>query len=217
MSSIKSRSGVNLLTMNPIIKKFIEENIEYIENNDFNTVYAKAMFVNHKISIGQLTDVFYDAGLNPLDHMTEIPSLYLDDSKLKTLIVSKNIRKINKSGLAFSNIEHVDLHDNCELTESSFFFSALKKVKIPYIMNEVPDDCFSGCKLLKDVDLNAIDQIGAEAFYNCENLKTLFIPDSIKFIADSAFGGCPVVLHFHTNNEYAINYCFRTGTEYKFV
>lgn len=203
--------------MNPIIKKLIEANIEYIENNDFNTVYSRAMSLNHKINIGEITDIFYNAGLDPLAHMTEVPPLFLDESKLEALVVPENIRKIRKSGCAFSHLEHIELHDECEITESSFFCSHLTKIKIPYIMNEVPDECFCGCTLLTDVDLNAIEQIGEEAFYNCINLKTLFIPDDIVFIADSAFNNCPVVLHFHSDNEYLIDYCHRTGQEYKFI
>ena len=203
--------------MNPIIKKLIEANIEYIENNDFYTVYSRAMSLNHKINIGELTDIFYDAGLDPLAHMTEVPPLFLDDSKIEALVVPENIRKIRKSGCAYSHVEHIELHNNCELSESAFFSSYLTKITIPDIMNEVPDECFSGCTLLKDVDLNTIEQIGEEAFYNCRNLKTLFIPDDINFIADSAFNECPVVLLFHSNNEYAIEYCYRTGQEYKFI
>ena len=203
--------------MNPIIKKLIEANIEYIENNDFNTVYSRAMSVNHKINIGEITDIFYASGIDPLASMTEVPPLFLDGSKLTALVVPENINEIRKSGFAYSSLEHVELHDKCELKESAFFSSIIMSIKIPYIMNEVPDECFSGCTLLSNVDLNAVEQIGEEAFYMCKNLQTLFIPDDINFIADSAFNSCPVILQFHNDNEYAIEYCQRTGMEYKFV
>ena len=203
--------------MNPIVKKLIEANIEYIDNNDFDTVYSRAMSLNHKINIGEITDIFYDASLDPLSHMTEVPPLFLDESTIEALVVPENISKIRISGFAYSHLEHVELHNNCELSSSAFFCSYLKKITIPYIMNEVPDECFSGCTLLNDVDLNAIEQIGEEAFFNCQNLKILFIPHDINFIADSAFSECPVTLLFHKDNEYAIEYCQRTGREYKFI
>ena len=203
--------------MNPIIQKLIEENIDYIEAENFDVVYDKAMSVNNKLNIGELTDVFYDAGIDPLASLTEIPPLFLDESKITALVVPENIKKIRKVGLAFSKVEHLELHNNCELSESCCHNSELKSVTIPYIMNEVPDECFYNCQELSDVDLNAIEQIGAEAFAYCRSLKNIFIPDDINYIADTAFEGCDITLHFHNNNEYAIEYCKRNNMEYKFV
>ena len=203
--------------MNPIVQKLIEENIDYIEAENFDVVYDKAMSINNKINIGELTDVFYDAGIDPLASLTEIPPLFLDESKITALVVPDNIKKIRKSGLAFSKLDQIALHKDCELSESCFYSSKINSIIIPYIMNEVPDECFYGCSWLSEVDLNAVEQIGAEAFGNCRNLKQLFIPDDINYIADTAFYDCPVTLHFHNNNEYAIEYCQRNNMEYKFV
>ena len=203
--------------MNPIIQKLIEENINYIEAENFDVVYDKARSVNNKINIGELTDVFYDAGIDPLAYLTEIPPLFLDESKITALVVPENIKKIRKAGLAFSKIEYLKLHNNCELSESCCYNSELKSVIIPYIMNEVPDECFYNCQELTDVDLNSVEQIGAEAFGYCTSLKNIFIPDDMNYIADTAFEGCDITLHFHDNNEYAIEYCRRNNMEYKFV
>jgi hypothetical protein len=84
-------------------------------------------------------------------------------------------------------------------------------------MNEVPDECFYNCQELTDVDLNAIEHIGVEAFAYCMSLKNIFIPDDINYIAGTAFEGCDITLYFHNNNEYAIEYCKRNNMEYKFV
>lgn len=203
--------------MNPIIQKLIEENIEYIEAENFDVVYDKALSVNMNINIGELTDVFYDAGIDPLASLTEIPSLFLDESKITALVVPENIKKIRKSGCAFSNLSHIELHKDCELSESSFFRSKIQSIIVPYIMNEVPDDCFFGCEELQEVDLNSVEQIGSESFYGCVSLKKLFIPDGIEYISDSAFHDCPVILYFHSNNEYALEYARRNNKRYKFI
>ena len=203
--------------MNTIIQKLIEENIDYIEAENFDVVYDKAMSVNNKINIGELTDVFYDAGIDPLASLTEIPPLFLDGSKITALVVPENIKKIRKAGLAFSKIEYLTLHNNCELSESCCYNAELKSVIIPYIMNEVPEDCFYNCQGLTDVDLNSVEQISAEAFAYCTSLKNIFIPDNVSYIADTAFDGCDITLNFHSNNEYAIEYCRRNNMEYKFV
>ena len=203
--------------MNSYIQKIIEENIDYIEAENFDVVYDKAMSVNNKLNIGELTDVFYDAGIDPLASLTEIPPLFLDESRITALVVPENIKKIRKSGCAFSNLNHIELHKDCELSENSFFRSNIQSIIVPHIMNEVPDDCFYGCEELQDVDLNSVEQIGSEAFYGCINLKKLFIPDGIEYIADTAFYECPVILYFHSNNEYAIEYARKNNMEYKFV
>ena len=203
--------------MDSVIQKLIEENIEYIEAGKFDVVYDKAMSVNIKINIGELTDVFYDAGIDPLASLTEIPPLFLDESKITALVVPQNIKKICKAGLAFSNVEHLELHNNCELSESCCHNAELKSIIIPYIMNEVPDECFYNCQELTDVDLNAIEQIGAEAFAYCTSLRSIFIPDDVNYIADTAFEGCDITLYFHNTNECAIEYCQRNNMEYKFV
>ena len=184
--------------MNPFIQKLIEENIDYIEAENFDVVYDKAMSQNFKFNIGELTDVFYDAGIDPLASLTEIPSLFLDESKITYLVVPENIKKIRKSGCAFSNLSYIQLHNDCELSENSFFRSKIQSIIVPYIMNEVPDDCFYGCEELQDVNLNSVEQIGSESFYGCINLKKLFIPDGIEYIADTAFYECPVTLYFNT-------------------
>ena len=203
--------------MNPSIQKLIEENIDYIEAENFDVVYDKAMSVNYKINIGELTDVFYDAGIDPLAFLTEIPPLFLDESKITALVIPENIKRIRKSGFAFSHLNHIELHKDCELSENCFYKSKIDSIIIPYIMNEVPDDCFYGCSWLSDVDLSDVEQIGSESFYGCINLRKLFIPDGIEYIADTAFYDCPVTLLFHSNNEYAIEYCQRNNMEYKFV
>ena len=203
--------------MNPIIKKLIEANIEHIENNEFGLVYERALSLNMKVDIGELTDIFYDAGIDPLAHLEYVPPLFLDESRITALSIPENIKVIYKSGCAFSKLEHIELHNDCEISDNAFMNSNIKKIIIPYIMNEVPEECFYGCKQLSDVDLNAVEQIGSEAFYGCTNLTKLFIPDDIVYIADTAFAGCPVVLHFHSDNEYAIDYCQQTRREYQFV
>ena len=203
--------------MNPIIQKLIEENIDYIEAENFDVVYDKAMSVNNKINIGELTDVFYDAGIDPLASLTEIPPLFLDESKITALVIPDNIKKIRRSAFAFSNVKHVQLHNDCELSENSFYNSRIKSIVIPHIMNEIPDECFCACEELEYIDIRDVDQIGAEAFYDCKNLRSIFIPDNVNYIADSAFYDCPVTLYFHKTNEYAIEYCKRNNMEYKFV
>lgn len=190
------------------VKQFIEENIDHIQQGNFDLLYERALGTRTGINnVGQFTDVLLAAGIDPLDHMDMIPPLYLDGSCLGDFEVPLHIKVARKSAFAFSNILEIKMHKDLELSDSCFHNSKLKSVIIPYIMNEVPEECFYNSVDLEDVDLNAIEQIGYEAFAYCAKLGKIFIPDDINFIAPSAFNECPnLVFLIHNNNEYALDY-----------
>ncbi len=55
----------------------------------------------------------------------------------------------------------------------------------------IPTRAFYYCENLQNVALpNGITEIKDEAFYSCENLTNINIPNTIKYIRDSAFGYC---------------------------
>ena len=204
--------------MDALIKKIIQDKIDYIEKNDFTKFYDE-IYKEYgvRLSVGVITDILYQAGIDPLKHMSVLPKLFLEGSQRTSITVPENILTIDNGGLAFSDIRDVLLHNNCEISEACFYQSKIVSITIPYIMNEIPTDCFYGCKQLRFVDLNSIDQIEDHAFAMCPQLTSIYIPDDVNFISDGAFFSSPTVLHFHSDNEYAIEYCERTGREYKFV
>lgn len=201
------------------VKQFIEENIDNIELNEFDLVYERALDVRYRVrNIGELTDALLAAGINPLDYMDNIPILFLDESSITSFVVPEHIEVIRNLGLAFSKLENVLLHNNVELSQGCLKQSSIKSVIIPSIMNEVPDECFSGCSELQDVDLNAIEQIGSDAFYACKSLGKLYIPDDIKFISSTAFDKClNLVFLIHNNNEYVVKYAKKHNIKVEFI
>lgn len=59
----------------------------------------------------------------------------------------------------------------------------------------VEDGLFKNNNQISEVIINdGVIYIGNEAFAGCENLKRIFIPDSIKHIETSAFSGSGVLL-----------------------
>ena len=50
------------------LSKFIKENAELINNNDFNAVYLGSFFYSDLLR-GKFTDVLYDAGIDPLKYL----------------------------------------------------------------------------------------------------------------------------------------------------
>ena len=60
-----------------------------------------------------------------------------------------------------------------------------------YTVEKIGEDAFYECDGLTSVSLpNTITKINFRAFYRCENLKSISIPDSVKEIGLFAFSGC---------------------------
>lgn len=201
--------------MNSDLKKFIESYIDWIELGKFNVVYTDARY--NIECVGELTDTLLKINVNPLDHIEYIPAFYLDGSVQPEFIVPENIIRGEQHCFAYSSVSNIILHDKFELPNSCFSRSYIKSVKIPYIMNEVPDECFYGCAGLTDVDLNAVDQLGSECFALCPNLKEILIPDTITYIADSAFQHTDVTFLIQEDNEYAEEWARKHKKEFRYI
>ena len=184
------------------IIKFIRENKNIIESNQFDQLYQSALADKTMYNIGQLTDALMDAGLDVLAHMKELPNYFLDSSFQKTIIIPENVQCLRALSFYNSGIQTVELHDNVELVERSFFGAYnLKEIKVPFIMNEIPEDCFHSCIQLEKVDLGSIEQIGEGAFSNCTKLKSLTIPPHVDFISSTAFeGSYGITLYCYKSN-----------------
>ena len=63
------------MIMNKQVKKYIEETINLIEKNKWDTIYAVLDFASDITSkdIGEFTLAMLDCGINPLEHMHYIP------------------------------------------------------------------------------------------------------------------------------------------------
>ena len=203
------------------VKEFIEQNIDKITDLNFESLYEDAVRVGGVYNVGQLTEALLQADINPLEYVTEIPSLYLDgaDKATPSFVIPHNILRIKKAGFAFSNIQNIEIPDSCELSEGSFrSCSELTTIKIPAIMNEIPEECFYACISLKQVDLGDVEQIANESFAHCRNLRDIIIPDCIEYISDSAFYNSPYVrLVVSSDNDYAIHYANQNNIQVKVV
>ena len=202
------------------VKEFIERYIDKITESEFETVYNKALHASLGIyNVGQLTEVLLQAGIDPLQSLSEVPALYLDGAEhITSSSLPPNILRIKKAGLAFANIEIIVMPEHCELSEGCFRGSNVKSVKIPSIMNEIPEECFYGCNNLHTVELSDIEQIANEAFAHCTSLQDIVIPDTIEYISSSAFDYCfNVCFIVSADNEYAIHYAQEHNIKLKVV
>lgn len=156
-----------MLTEN--LKKFLENNIELIEENKFDELYEKA---EHDLyfsqSIGALTRTLLVADVNPLEHLTEIPYCYLyGDSNITTFVIPDKIEFVNSG--AFANCSQ--LYDVIFGTDVSVIYYG----------------AFEGCTELTNVTLNdGLLEIGQYAFRNT-NIEKLRLPSTLRSIDVQAF------------------------------
>lgn len=70
----------------------------------------------------------------------------------------------------------------------AFSSTALKSVRIPDTITDLPDELFSNCKQLEQVYFpDKLFRIGDGAFQNCESLKEIALPETLLVIDDQAF------------------------------
>ena len=107
------------------IKNLIEQHVDLIENNDFETLFN---YCSANKDQGELADVLLSAGINFLDHIDYISSFMFMNSRIKRLVIPNNIKRIGMGA----------------------FFSCdnLTSVVIPESIEEVGIRIFSKCKNL---------------------------------------------------------------------
>lgn len=124
--------------MTEIIAKFIENNIDLIEANEFEELYNVAndelMLVKH---ICELTESLLSAGINPLLYLEIIPEAYLARSILfESLNIPDNIVCINQRAFQ-SNIQ-------------------LKVITLPKTLQIIEREAFLSCVNLRVINMNCI-------------------------------------------------------------
>lgn len=139
--------------MNQKIKAFIENNVKLLEAEDFSQLYKKAS--QSYFEVGELTESFLDAGIDPLDYLTEIPFCYLVNiPSVGVLDIPDHVTSIGQNAF-----------ENC---------SSLTSVTIPDSVTSIGMSAFYGCTGLTSVTIpDSVTSIGSEAFYYCSSLTNI--------------------------------------------
>ena len=78
--------------------------------------------------------------------------------------------------------------------------SKLTHVRVAPQVAEIPDDAFSDCKKLVDVQLNdGLQVIGERAFYYCVALRSVTVPSTVTELGEEAFNGCSMLAELQLN------------------
>lgn len=84
------------MKMKKSLKNFIEENIELIENGEFEVIYSDLDADFRYTLIGDFTEALVKAGIDPAKYMKEIPPHYLGGTSLRSYTIPNNITAIGE-------------------------------------------------------------------------------------------------------------------------
>lgn len=145
------------------LKLFIEEHIEYIENNDFDALYN--MLSKDIAYTNELTDLLLAADIDPISHFDGyLPRFYASGLPIKEIEIPGNIYQIND--FAF------------------YECSELEKVSIKMGVENIGEEAFADCYNLKEVTLPAsITYLQTGCFSGCSNLKNIYYDGTIDQFA----------------------------------
>lgn len=105
-------------------------------------------------------------------------------TNIKELTIPGNVETVGKWIVEeCSSLTSLTIEEGVKtLSESSFYGAAVKTIKIPSTITEIPVRCFQA-SAIESIELhNGITSIGDAAFMNCSNLTALTIPGSVTHI-----------------------------------
>lgn len=103
-----------------------------------------------------------------------------------------------------------DSRNNCNAiieTATNTLIQGCSFTQIPDTITKIGEYAFSGCHLLKSIELpHSVTEIADRAFEGCDNLETIIIPDSVKTIGDGVFDECPNLRKIVSNAPSILKY-----------
>lgn len=158
------------MTLHPELEDFLKENMNYIRDDDFDSLYT----VCRKDLRRYLTQALLDSNIEPLPYMSTIYASMYESTPIKKLNIPDNIKSIESD---------------------AFRQSSIVEIQIPDIITELPRRCFSECLHIKKVQLSDnLEVIARDCFYY-SGIQELYLPDSLMSIFGSAFGNCPMLTY----------------------
>lgn len=99
---------------------------------------------------------------------------------------------IGKHMITTENPECVLKEGTLTIADQAFYYTDIIEIVVPGSVIRIGEEAFDGCFNLKSVTINeGTKYIGNYAFYFCENLREISLPDSIIQIGYNVFSGVP--------------------------
>lgn len=130
------------------LQKFIEDNIELIDNNRFDDLYNIGIVDwPDDISVHQVTDILHEADIDPLQYLSVVPVRYLDSSDHSHLniVIPSNVTKIGGGAFRYLDVQSVTIEEGCtEICRSAFADNPfLTVIHLPHSLTKVRTRAFT--------------------------------------------------------------------------
>lgn len=170
-----------------------------VYTNDLSAAFNNNSSLKNVILPDALTDygpyLFYQSAVESVkfpEGTKRIPnSAFYNTKDLKDVELTSSITEVEadafyKSGIASFNFDNIQ-----RLGSSAFGFANnlegdinLSKVSI------IPRECFYGTKISSVIFSEQLTEVGNNAFYDCLNLKEVYLPEGLSYIGRYAFYNC---------------------------
>lgn len=140
------------------LERFILENEQLINNNDWEEVYEKLEMLLR----GRLTEILLQADIHPELYMTKLPDHFLSNASIASFEIPSNITTIGNSAF-----------DNC---------SSLTSITIPDSVTSIGDYAFHYCTSLTNIEYQGT----REQWKNIKKSSNSFskVPTSVVHCSD---------------------------------
>lgn len=151
--------------------EFIKDHQNDLDTENWENIYkTDGWRTNYKV-FGQITQLAYEFGSDPLEHLDYIPEGFLFGAEIPSFDIPSHIKSIGDSAFQY-----------CK---------NLIKISIPNSVTTIGELAFDGCDSLESVECGQNTQkIGRQAFTGCKKLKDVKLTDSVQEIQDRAFQNC---------------------------
>ena len=154
------------------LRKYITENEELINTNNFKDLYRGVVSAGVKLThLHELTEILYIAGMDPLRHMDKVPEGFLYNSTQSSIDIPDNVKAIGD--FAFTAARY------------------LRKVHIGSGVVAIGDGAFMKCGSLPEIIIpDSVKKLGMNLFDGCISLEKIQLSGQLQYLPEYMFRGC---------------------------
>lgn len=175
-------------------KKFLSVYSNLLKSGDIKSLYNKIIegYVteNYNYLISEVSTIFINSGINPLDYLDNVPENFLFDSDVTSIKIPSNITEISMHSFAYSNVESIKIPNSVTYMGINAFQECkkLKSITFSNALKAIPKNTCLDCTSLSYVKIpEGVEKIMQGAFFGCDKLSNVVLPKSIKYIEVAAF------------------------------
>lgn len=155
------------------VKRFIEENIELLDREDFQEFEARAGMQTSDAGYdkGELHEILLRAGINPLPYISYVPFAFLRHTFIEgSFTVPGNCIDLGSRAFYSCSLSEIIIEEGVETISSLAFARSykLEKIKFPSTLHTLDNVLFVGCDNLKEIIYNG----------TYEDFQKLYTPNS---------------------------------------